>query len=295
MLASMTGFARASSNVDNVTYNLEIKALNGKYFKANIKLPEQLSCYEPKVEQLLREGLIRGSIVFSLRTRDVSELSAYQVNPGAVKAYLHALENFLQDQPGKNLVIDLANILELPGVCQYPDPDPMRLEREWQILSDLTAKAIEQLWTMRLQEGQSLKDDLLKHCTKIGAAMKKIQERAPLVIEDYAQRLNLRVKKLLAEAEVELDRQDLAREVAIFAERADVNEEISRLESHFQQFQTVIDSDEHAGRTLEFLSQEMLRETNTIGSKANDAPIAQMVIEIKGHIDRIKEQVMNVV
>ncbi len=295
MLASMTGFARASATVEGVTYNLELRALNGKYFKSTIKLPEQLACYEPRVETILRENLIRGSIVFSLRVRDTSEQAAYEVNSGAIKGYLHVLENFLGRQTGSNIVIDLSNILTLPGVCQYPEPDPERLEREWNILSDLSTKALNQLWSMRWEEGQALKDDLLKHCLKIGQAMAQIRERAPLVISDYAQRLNQRVTKLLSEAEVELDQADLAREVAIFAERADINEELSRLESHLSQFQAVIDSKEHAGRTLEFLAQEMLRETNTIGSKANDAQIAQLVVEVKGHIDRIKEQVLNVV
>jgi uncharacterized protein (TIGR00255 family) len=295
MLASMTGFARASTTVEGVTYNLELRALNGKYFKTTIKLPEQLACYEPKVETLLRENLIRGTIVYSLRTRNTSEQAAYEVNAGAIKGYLHVLETFLGQQPGNKMVIDLSNILSLPGVCQYPEPDPERLDREWQIISDLSATALKQLWSMRWEEGQALKDDLLKHCSKIAQAMVQVHDRAPLVIADYAQRLNQRVKKLLSDAEVELDQSDLAREVAIFAERSDVNEELSRLESHLSQFQTVIDSKEHAGRTLEFLAQEMLRETNTIGSKANDSLIAQLVVEVKGHIDRIKEQVMNVV
>lgn len=295
MLASMTGFARASVTTNDTTYTLEVRALNGKYFKSTIKLPEQLACYEPKIEQLLRENLIRGTIVFALRARDNSEMAAIDVNTGAIKGYLHALQNFIQDQQGKNVVIDLSYILTLPGVCQYPEPDPAKLEQQWTVIADLAKKALDQLWTMRRQEGQALRDDLVKHCQKVGEAMRHIQERAPTVIKDYAERLNLRVKKLLSEAEVELRQEDLAREVAVFAERADVNEELSRLESHLQQFQAVFDSPEHGGRTLEFLAQEMLRETNTIGSKANDSQIAQYVVEIKGHIDRIKEQVMNVV
>jgi len=295
MLASMTGFARASLTVDQITYNLEVKALNGKYFKSTIKLPEQLSCYEPKVEQVLREKLIRGSIVYSLRTRDNSEMASFDVNSGAIQGYLHTLQNFMQQQSGGNMVIDLAYILTLPGVCQYPELDPDRLDKEWSHIARLTDQALKQLWSMRWEEGKALRDDLDKHCQKIGEAMGKIKERAPFVIQDYAQRLNLRVKKLLSEAEVELNQEDLAREVAIFAERADINEELARLESHLQQFQTTAEGPDHAGRTLEFLAQEMLREANTIGSKANDVTIAQLVVEIKGHIDRIKEQILNVV
>jgi len=295
MLASMTGFARSTVTTDGMTYTLEVRSLNGKYFKSSIKLPEQLACYEPKVEQILRESLIRGSVVFSLRLRDNSEQAAFDVNSGAIRGYLHVLHDFLQNQPGSNLVIDLSNILNLPGVCQYPEPSPEKLEQQWNVLSNLMTTGLNQLWSMRKQEGIAIKDDLLKHCAKITEALRQIQTRAPGVVEDYAQRLNQRVTKLLSEAEVELDKSDLAREVAIFAERADINEELSRLDSHLQQFQSVIDGPAHSGRTLEFLAQELLRETNTIGSKANDATIAQLVVEIKGHIDRIKEQVMNVV
>jgi len=295
MLASMTGFARSTVTTDGMTYTLEVRSLNGKYFKSSIKLPEQLACYEPKVEQILRESLIRGSVVFSLRLRDNSEQAAFDVNSGAIRGYLHVLHDFLQNQPGSNLVIDLSNILNLPGVCQYPEPSPEKLEQQWNVLSNLMTTGLNQLWSMRKQEGIAIKDDLLKHCAKITEALRQIQTRAPGVVEDYAQRLNQRVTKLLSEAEVELDKSDLAREVAIFAERADINEELSRLDSHLQQFQSVIDGPDHSGRTLEFLAQELLRETNTIGSKANDATIAQLVVEIKGHIDRIKEQVMNVV
>jgi len=183
----------------------------------------------------------------------------------------------------------------MPGVCQYPEPDAEQLALELQIIIQLTNQALKKMWIMRFEEGKALKEDLLKHCSNIVDALEQIKKRAPLVIQDYAQRLRQRVKKLLSEAEVELKQEDLAREVAVFAERADINEELSRLDSHIAQFRTVIESKEHAGRTLEFLAQEMLRETNTIGSKANDAQIARYVVDIKGHIDRIKEQVLNVV
>jgi uncharacterized protein (TIGR00255 family) len=295
MLASMTGFARATTMAEEINFNLEIRSLNGKYFKSTIKLPEQLACYEPRIEQIIRENLIRGSIVYTLRLRDNSAMATMDVNTGAIKGYLQAIKDIGGDQTLPNAHVDLSNILLLPGVCQYPEPDADQLERELQVIIELTQQALKKLWSMRFEEGQALREDLLKHCSRMTNALDQIKTRAPLVIQDYAQRLHLRVKKLLSEAEVELSQEDLAREVAVFAERADINEELSRLDSHLSQFRMVIDGKEHAGRTLEFLAQEMLRETNTIGSKANDALIAQYVVEIKGHIDRIKEQVMNVV
>jgi uncharacterized protein (TIGR00255 family) len=254
-----------------------------------------LACYEPRIEQLLRENLIRGSVVFSLRLRDNSETASLDVNSGAVKGYLEALKQVVQEHKEKAVTIDLANILTLPGVCQYPEPDVARLEQEIETITKLSNEALKQLWNMRYKEGEALKLDLLKHCKNIEDALVDIKKIAPQVIEDYALRLRQRVSKLISDAEVELDKDTLIREVAIFAERADINEELSRLDSHLAQFQSVIEGKEHAGRTLEFLAQEMLRETNTIGSKANNAQIALRVVEIKGHIDRIKEQVMNVV
>jgi len=296
MLESMTGYGQAHAGFQTISYALEIKSLNGKYFKAVIKLPEMLSCYETRIEQILRARLIRGSAIYTLRVTDSSEHAAWKVNLGAVKGYLQAL-----DEAGKLVredtrpQIDLAGILLLPGVCQMPGLDPDQEDRQWQIIERLTDEALRQVREMRAEEGKALANDLSEHCRDIEAALEKIRVRAPEVIRDYAQKLHSRVKTLLSEAEVHLREEDLAREVAVFAERADINEELARLDSHLEQCRLAIRSEENAGRKLEFLAQEMLREANTIGSKANDALIAQSVVEIKGCIDRIKEQVMNVV
>lgn len=295
MLASMTGFGQTSFSQKNMTYILELRSLNGKYFKSTIRTPEFLSCFEPRIEQLLRKNLVRGTAYYSLRIKGNSELSLYEVNSEAIRSYLRSLHVVLMEQSSENVRIDLGTILSLPGVTQPPSPDPVILEEQWQAISELTDITLEKLWQMRDEEGKAIKSDLEIHCRKIREAYKNIQQRAEHVIQDYAQRLHQRVNKLLSEAEVELRSEDLAREVAIFAERADINEELSRLDCHLTQFDVIVNEKEHSGRKLEFLAQEMLRETNTIGSKANDAQIAQQVVEIKGHIDRIKEQTLNIV
>ena len=295
MLSSMTGFGQASLSVKDVMYVLEVRSLNGKYLKSTIRVPEFLSCFEPRIEQLLRKKLLRGTVYYSLRIKGDSKLSLYEVNSEAIQSYLQTLHVILLEQSSENVRIDLGSILALPGITQPASPDPVVLEEHWKIISELTNTVLEKLCKMREEEGKSIKADLEIHCGKMRKAHESITERAELVVDDYAQRLRQRVNKLLSVAEIELRSEDLAREVAIFAERADINEELSRLDSHLRQFETIMDGKEHSGRKLEFLAQELLRETNTIGSKANDAQIAQKVVEIKGHIDRIKEQTLNIV
>jgi uncharacterized protein (TIGR00255 family) len=147
---------------------------------------------------------------------------------------------------------------------------------------------------MREREGEQLFKALMGHVTLIGDNLKEIAKRAPAVVEDYHRRLTQRVQQLLAKAELQVSQVDLIKEVAVFAERADIAEEIQRLTSHLDAFEAACRTDEHAGRKLDFITQEMLREANTIASKANDAQIAKHCVEIKGAIDRLKEQVQNV-
>jgi len=296
MLASMTGFGRASLSEGGVSYWLEIKSLNGKYFKLVCKLPDLFNCYETRIEQLLRSRLGRGSVFYALRIRDVSETAAWEVNPAAVRGYLHALQDITAGlAEGLEVRVDLGSILLLPGVCQMPEPDAAELERRWEVIGRLTETALAQVLAMREDEGRMLRADLETQCRAIRSSLDRVRERAPLVIRDYAERLRSRTNDLVRAVEAELRPEDLAREVAVFAERSDINEELARLDSHLQQFLLAVGGDADAGRKLEFLAQEMLRETNTVGAKANDAVIAQEVIAVKCAIDRIKEQLGNVV
>jgi len=147
---------------------------------------------------------------------------------------------------------------------------------------------------MRRVEGKALREDLHESCHAIRELLASVRERAPAVVDEYHERLHTRVSTLMSTGKFELEADALAREVAIYAERCDVNEEVSRLSSHLDQFEQICDRGEQAGRTLDFLSQELLREANTIASKSNDATITRNVVEIKGRIDRLKEQAQNV-
>lgn len=291
MILSMTGYGDAQLVQDGVGYTLEIRSLNNRYFKPTIKLPEHLQFLEAEVDKLLRSRLTRGTVNYTLRVRDTSAQAAYEINVAALQAYLDQLNSV---RPAGPVSVDLATVLALPGVCQPPEMTEAQRERQWKIVSTLTSEALDKMIAMRAEEGRALRDDLLRHTAAVRSELTAIAERCPLVVTEYLKRLTQRVNELVGQAKLQLAEQDLAKEVALFAERCDVSEEISRLRSHLDQFDRLCDGKQHAGRKLDFLAQEMLREANTIGSKSNDTEIARHIVEIKALIDRLKEQVQNV-
>jgi len=292
MIVSMTGFGDATTEHNGTHYAVEIRSLNNRFFKAVIKLPENVSGLEPEIETMLREKLGRGSITYILKMRMDSAEAAYHINTQALQAYLAQLQEI--KGLDKLMTIDLATLLGLPGVCQEPRDESDEIERHGPTVRQLGDQAVAKLMSMRQREGQRLFEDLMKHAKVISTNLAEIQKRAPFVIQDYHKRLSQRVNELISKAELQVAQADLLKEVAVFAERADISEEIQRLTTHLEAFEQSCRSGEHAGRKLDFISQEMLREANTIASKANDSQIARHIVEIKGAIDRLKEQVQNV-
>jgi len=292
MIVSMTGFGDASGERDGTHYAVEIRSLNNRFFKPTIKLPENVSGLEPELESTLRDQLGRGSITYILKMRTESAEAAYHINTPALKSYLRQLQAVRELD--KLVQIDLASLLQLPGVCQEPRDETDEIATHGPVVRDLTKLAITKLKEMRQREGESLFTDLMRHAKLISEHLKEIESHAPNVIEDYHRRLAQRVNQLVSKAELHVNEVDLLKEIAVFAERADISEEIQRLRSHLGAFEQSCRTGEHAGRKLDFITQEMLREANTIASKANDADIACHIVEIKGAIDRLKEQVQNV-
>jgi uncharacterized protein (TIGR00255 family) len=292
MILSMTGYGEAQRHEEGMAYVLELRSLNNRYFKASVKLPDFLTIFESEVEKLLRRRLNRGSVTCSLRVRNTSADAAQDINVAALKRYLDQLSDV--STQGSGIQIDLATVVSLPGVCQPPQMDDAQRERQLAVIANLVNEALDRLIEMRRAEGQALRDDLVTHMGRIREHLAAVGERAPVVLQEYHERLLTRVNELLSSSKMQLELDDVKREVAIYAERCDINEEVSRLMSHLSQFESLCDAKEHAGRKLDFLAQEMLREANTIGSKANDSTIAHHIVEIKGAIDRIKEQVQNV-
>ncbi len=296
MIRSMTGFGEAHHEVDGVHYSVEIRSLNNKFFKAGIRLSDDFQGLEPQIDSLLRRRLGRGSITLTLRCSDTTAQAAYEINIEALHAYRSQL-NALKDDDGRNTHVDIAALLDLPGVLQPPSNLEDRLESMRDPLLGIVREACEKLLAMRAKEGEGLHTDLHAHREVIQDRLNKIGERAPSVVEEFHQRLRQRIESMLTDAGVAINDVDLIREVAVYAERSDISEEVQRLSAHLDQFRELIDNDsrnEPIGRTLDFLAQEMLREANTIASKSNDAEISRDIVEIKGGIDRIKEQVQNV-
>ncbi len=292
MIVSMTGFGDAVAEKNGSHYAVEIRSLNNRFFKAVIKLPDIVSGLEPELESLLREQLGRGSVTYILKIRSESAEAAYKINTQALKAYIDQLSG-IKSLDG-NLKLDLGALLSLPGVCQEPRDETDEIEQHGPLVRELSVKAIIKLNGMRQREGAALFNDLMKHSKAITTNLAEIEKRAPFVIEEYHKKLTQRVNQLISKAELQLDSATLCKEVALFAERTDISEEIQRLTSHMEAFESACRTGEHPGRKLDFITQEMLREANTIASKANDAQIARHIVEIKGAIDRLKEQVQNV-
>jgi len=290
MLRSMTGFGIAQGQVEGVEYAVEIRSVNSRYFKASIKLPEAWATAETDFEGILRKRLQRGSVTLTVRMKLPDDQAAYQVNNAVLRRYVEQLQ---VQQPDPMLRVDLGSLLELPGVCEPPPLEEL-CGRTRGGLEGLIDQALSDLIRMRRAEGRVVRDDLLANCQAIEQNLAGVAQRAPTVVADYRDRLAARVAELTHAGEVSVDADSIAREVAIFAERCDVAEEISRLGGHVEQFRATLGADGPAGRKLDFIAQEMFREANTIASKGSDAHIARCVVEIKTAIDRIKEQAQNV-
>lgn len=292
MIRSMTGFGEAQLEADGHTYQVEVRSVNNRYLKTSVRVPEEFAFLEPPLEALLRKRLVRGSVTLKLYVRDLSAGAATDINRAAVQRYVEQLD---QIRPGgRDVVIDLATLLTLPGVCQPHELSDAQRESSARLAEQLAGEAVDRLIEMRTVEGRALASDLLNHCHTIRERSAAIRSRAPGAVEVYRDRLLARINELTASSGVQFAEQDLLKEVSIYAERSDVSEELARLDSHLDQFERLIASSEPAGRKLDFIAQELLREANTIGSKAGDSAIAVDVIEIKAAVDRLKEQVQNV-
>jgi len=295
VIRSMTGFGDASAHDNGVHFFLELRSLNNKYFKASIRLPDDLQGLEPELESELRRRLTRGTITLIAKCSDDSGNAAYHINQGALASYIEQLKLVPQIASGA-VKIEIAPLLGLPGVLQAPANEEQRLEHGRKVFMRLLETASAGLIATREREGKLLVEELMSHHGLIHRHLARIAARAPSVVADYRVRLQTRVDTLLKEAGASVQPHELIREVAVFAEKSDITEEIQRLTAHLDQFKGLVAEGDGrpVGRTLDFLTQEMLREANTIASKSGDAEISRDIVEIKGAIDRIKEQVQNV-
>lgn len=293
MISSMTGYGGAEGQFDGVAYSVEIKTVNSRYFKAKIKLPEPVAFLEEDIEKVLAKELSRGTVSYAIQLKNAPTNVLFSINETALRTYMEELERVVSSA-GIKCPIDIGGLLTLPGVVRAVSPDEQRAEQIKRKILSTTQEAIKELKRMRAAEGAALAADLTTHCEAIKHNLEQIRARSAVIPQEYQKKLKDRVDSLLAGAELKLDEETLAREVAVFADRSDISEEITRLDSHLQQFAESCQMDGQAGRRLDFIGQEMLREANTIASKASDTEIIHWVVDIKCRIDRIKEQVQNV-
>lgn len=293
MINSMTGYGEAQGQMNGVSYAVEIKTVNNRYYKAIIRLPELVTFLEEDIDKLLRNNLSRGTVNYVLRLKDASAGALFDIDEAALQAVADKLNRAASSVSDRG-TIDVGNLLHLPGIVRPALPDKEQAGQIKAMILQTSQEALDKLKQMRAAEGGFLEADLQERCNAIAKDLGEIRTRGDVVLKEYAEKLRKRVDELLARAELKLDQETLAREVAIFADRSDISEEVARLDSHMQQFAECFQSNNQAGRRLDFISQEMLREANTIASKSCDVEITRFVVDMKCQIDRIKEQVQNV-
>ncbi len=296
MIKSMTSFGRAEIKDEEKTILVEMRSVNNKYLKINTRIPESLMVYEDKIERLLKKELVRGTVNLSIEYRVRDEVPKCVINKDTLKKY-HNMISEAGNEIFSRKDISLDNLISLPGVLEFKKDSgngKMQDDGFWDELERLIKLAVDDLKSMKVAEGKNLQIEIEKWKTRISELLDEIETMAPNVVLEYSKRIQERVSSLLEDTENTIERNDLNREIAIFADRCDISEELGRLRSHISLFDNVIENEEPNGRKLEFIVQEMFREANTIAAKANNADIIKDVISIKTDIERIKEQVLNV-
>ena len=288
---SMTGYGRGEYKAGGVELTVEIKTVNNRYLDASVKCPRIFNAYEEEVRSAVRKKLTRGHADVFMSLSDKRERQkTLTLDENAAKAYVASAEKLL------SLFPELANDLSVTGVMRLPDvikQDDIAAADE-EIIAALNcalSQALDNLNAMRLTEGAKLEEDMLSRMSAIETLVNKIETRAPLVAENYRQKLKAKMEKLLGGAEVDESR--LLTEVAVFSDKSNIDEELTRLHSHISQFREIC-KEQLVGRKLDFLVQEFNRETNTVCSKSNDLEVTRLGLALKNEIEKIREQVQNV-
>jgi len=291
MIRSMTGFGRGNSEKDGNSFTIEIKSVNHRYFETNIRMSRVLISFEDKIRKIIAEKVNRGKLdVFVTQgSNDKEDVEAY-LNEKLAQSYINCFKT-LKEKYGLEGDISVNAIAKLPEVITLKQKEEDVAHTFDQIEEALT-KALASLLFMREREGAKLLEDIKLKCNLIDSLVGNIKKRAPLVVGEYKLKLNQRLNTL--NKEVEFDENRVSMEIAIFADKVGIDEELVRLNSHIEQMRETLLLEEPVGRKLDFIIQEMNRETNTIASKANDLEILNTVISMKSEIEKIREQIQNI-
>lgn len=295
MLRSMTGFGESHCRREGLSVAIEIRAVNNRFLKLAVRTSDGYASLEPLVEAAVRKKVHRGTIQVNLRVDRRPSPEDFKINVEVLEQYHKQLRSLMKKWKRTNTDDPpLEALLPLPGVVIDISDRAADAGTDWSLIEPMLREALENLGRMRCDEGRAMAADLEANCRTAAESLDRVQQRAPLVVEDYRNRLHERLSRVLAEFQVALEPADLIKEVSLFADRGDISEEIVRLRSHLQQFRSTMELPESSGRKLDFLTQEMFREANTIGSKANDVEISREVIEIKTAVERIREMIQNI-
>jgi uncharacterized protein (TIGR00255 family) len=288
----MTGFGQASRTFNDYQIQVEIKSVNHRYLEMNIRLPREWSRSEDEVKQKLRFCLQRGKVDVHISiVREISGNPVVTLDWSLAEAYFNAAMQ-LRTKFGLPDTLSIQDFLQIPGLIKLEEPpkeaDPLIQEQVLECLDE----ALLDLQIMRQNEGKYLQIDLSARLAMLHLLLHSMQNLAPMVIEQY--RIKLRIRLQDALEGVQIEEQRLLQEVMLHIDRTNIDEELTRLESHFQQFDQLLQVEEPVGRKLDFLLQEMNREINTIGSKANDSDLINKVVEMKAELEKMREQVQNI-
>ena len=291
MIKSMTGFGRGTAETEAYLLTAELKAVNHRFCEINIHMPKQFSFAEEQLKKWINSRISRGKTdVFISIEQLQTKNSVLKVDKELAIAYYKSILD-IADTCGIASNVQVRDIVSLPGVFSLSAPDEDQ-DVLLSLLSTAVNEALEGMVKMREAEGAALADDLLSHLQLIENDVEQISSYSSVVVEEQKERLQQRLSVILKD--VEVDQYRLTNELAYFADKVDINEELKRLGSHISQFKQSLDNTDPIGRKLDFILQEMLRETNTIGSKSNNLSINKLIIDAKNELERMKEQVQNV-
>lgn len=291
MIKSMTGYGQGEASNNRFSAQVEVKSVNHRYLDLFFRIPKQYSQLEETLRQTISRRISRGRLEVVLSLEEFGDQERIvQINKALLQGYLHALAA-IQAELGSDEPIQLPQVLSLPGLLEVDEPTT-----DWddlhKVVAEATTLALDRLEAMRAAEGQRLFEDLQEKLCVVDNLKNEVAQIAPQVIVDYKNRLRERLGELLDGTTITDER--FLGEVAIFADRCSIDEELVRLASHIQQFRETLGSNESVGRKLDFLIQEMNREVNTIGSKANNVHIAGLVVNMKSELEKVREQIQNI-
>lgn len=291
MIRSMTGYGHYKYQDEQIHMDVEIKTVNHRYCDVYIRMPRQLSCFEDKIRSLITSRVSRGKVDVFLNWENLGEgVKEVVLDEGLAREYYDAMSKLAQEFQLRD-DISSSSLARFPEILKVEKKEE-NSETVWSIIEQVISGALDVLISMREAEGEKLRESLLEICENIESYRLKIEEREPFVVDEYKEKLSSRIRELVDNDTV--DEMRLAMEVAIFADKCSINEELIRLRSHLDQFHDILTMNGPIGKKLDFLLQEMNREVNTIGSKANDLDITRNVVELKNEIEKIREQIQNI-